>query len=207
MESSIFYIKKRVSTVTSVIKRFYHNWDDAAYASYCQQFRIDQNKRLCELSKGMRTKYGLALALSHHAKLFILDEPTSGLDPAARDELLEIFQKLVEEGDKSVLFSTHITSDLDTCADFITYIHDGKLIGSAAKDDFLERYLLVKGEPGQLSQELKSQLIAYKLNTYSFSGLIEASRTQLLKPGSLVFEAPSLADIMIYYAKKESLYA
>lgn len=201
-----YYPKRQVKTVTQVVKRFYDNWDDSLYASYCRQFNIDQEKELSELSAGMRTKYSLALALSHHARLFILDEPTSGLDPAARDSLLEIFQELVEDGQKSVLFSTHITSDLEKCADYITYIHDGRIIACDTKDAFISAYTMVKGTTEQLDDSLKDQMIAYKQHKFGFSGLMRYGDHQELLDSSLTFEIPTLDDIMIYYAKKEYSY-
>ncbi|HEX2939054.1 MAG TPA: ABC transporter ATP-binding protein, partial [Ruminiclostridium sp.] len=140
-----YYPKKKLSAITGVTKKFYSEWDDKVYKSYLERFELDENKRVDQLSAGMRVKYSLALALSHHAELFILDEPTSGLDPVSRDDLLELFQELVEDGEKSILFSTHITSDLEKCADFITYIKGGKIIAKTDKDSFLETYKLVNG--------------------------------------------------------------
>ena len=115
-----YYPKKRLRTITSVTKQFYDGWDDNIYQDYLRRFKLDDNKRVDELSDGMKVKYALALALSHNAKLLILDEPTSGLDPVSRDDLLELFQELIEDGQRSILFSTHITSDLEKCADYIT---------------------------------------------------------------------------------------
>ncbi len=198
-----FYPKSQVRTITSVVKRFYSHWDDVRYESYCRLFKIDQTKRISELSAGMRTKYSLALALSHHAKLFILDEPTSGLDPAARDELLEIFQQLVEDGERSVIFSTHITSDLEKCADYITYIHEGEIIASATRDDFIGAYSVVKGTADQLDAGLEGSLISCRKNQFGFSGLLHQRDRDSLSASSLTFEVPTLEDIMIYYARKE----
>jgi ABC-2 type transport system ATP-binding protein len=167
-----------------------------------QRFALDENKRPSELSSGMRIKYSLVLALSHRAKLMLLDEPTSGLDPVARDNLLELFQEFIEDGERSILFSTHITSDLEKCADYITYIENGRLIESRTKDDLLQAYRLVKGTSQQLPA-LQTRLIASKSHAFGFSGLI---KTADLKPGDhLEIGAPSLEDIMIYYAKKEGL--
>ena len=105
-----------------------------------KMFDLDQNKRVNQLSAGMKVKYSITLALSHHARLFIFDEPTSGLDPVARDELLELFQSLVYDGTRSILFSTHITSDLDKCADDITYIQSGKILLSTEKKEFIRTF-------------------------------------------------------------------
>lgn len=194
------YKKKKIKNITSVIKRFYSNWDEEKYLSYSQRFNLDQSKALCELSAGMQTKYFLTLALSHDAKLFILDEPTSGLDPAARDDLLEIFQQLVEDGEKSILFSTHITSDLEKCADFITYIHNGEIIESNSKDEFLDSYRVVKGSPDQFSDELVPNMISYKENSFGFSGLIKKEDSDIFN--HLQLEKTTLEEIMIFTSKK-----
>lgn len=135
-----FYPLKKLSSITAVTKRFYTNWDDEDYQKYIKLFSLDESKKFKELSSGMKVKYLLTLALSHHAQLLILDEPTSGLDPVSRDELLHIFKRIVRDGNRSVLFSTHITSDLDRCADDITYIQNGKIIKSCDKETFMHSF-------------------------------------------------------------------
>ena len=132
-----FYPKKKLKTITAVTKKFYVNWDEAAYRRYMALFALDENKRVDQLSNGMRVKYLIALALSHGARLLILDEPTSGLDPVSRDELVQLFKALVADGQRSVLFSTHITSDLEKCADAIVYIKDGKVYQAATMQEFM----------------------------------------------------------------------
>lgn len=121
-----FYPLKKLSTITAVTSRFYKDWDQNRYTEYLRQFSLDESKQFRTLSNGMKVKYLLALALSHHAKLYLLDEPTSGLDPVSRDEILHLFTRIVKDGKRSILFSTHITSDLDRCADDITYIQNEK---------------------------------------------------------------------------------
>ncbi|WP_276356992.1 ABC transporter ATP-binding protein [Cohnella caldifontis] len=198
-----FYTRSKVKTLTGVIKKFYAHWDDAAYSDYLRRFKLDENKKIAELSIGMKVKYSLALALSHGAKLLILDEPTSGLDPVARDDLLEIFQQLVSDGEISILFSTHITSDLEKCADFITFIENGQIVRSAEKEEFKESYLLLNGTASQLN-EVKERLISYKTNSFGFTGLIHAGDYD---PSSGIQTAtPNLEEIMIYFAKKEDLH-
>lgn len=135
-----YYPLKKLSSITSVTQRFYKNWEPEKYENYLKLFALDPRKRFKELSNGMKVKYLLALALSHNAKLFILDEPTSGLDPVSRDELLGIFRRIVADGERGILFSTHITSDLDRCADTITYIKNGAVLQSAGKEDFLKSF-------------------------------------------------------------------
>lgn len=135
-----FYAQKKIKTITDVTRRFYPNWEDEKYRHYLSLFGLDETKRVRELSDGMRVKYLIALALSHQAKLLILDEPTSGLDPVSRDELTELFRAIVADGSRSILFSTHITSDLEKCADHITFIKDGEIFYTGAKADFLTAY-------------------------------------------------------------------
>ncbi|HSN93970.1 MAG TPA: ABC transporter ATP-binding protein, partial [Anaerolineaceae bacterium] len=197
-----YYAKTKIRTISTVVRKFYREWDDSIYKEYMHRFSLDENKRPSELSSGMRIKYSLVLALSHHAKLMLLDEPTSGLDPVARDNLLELFQEFIEDGERSILFSTHITSDLEKCADFITFIENGRIIESRTKDDLLQSYRLVKGTSQQLPS-LHTRLIASKSHAFGFSGLIKTA--DLESTDHLEIEAPSLEDIMIYYAKKEGL--
>ena len=153
-----FYQDKKLQTITSVTKRFYQNWDDAAYLKYMSMFELDEQKQVKQLSEGMKVKYLIALALSHNAKLLIFDEPTSGLDPVAREDLLELFQQLVKDGKRSILFSTHITSDLDKCADDITYIKNGEIIASADKASFIQTFQSLKA-PDEDSLNLEEIMV------------------------------------------------
>ncbi len=198
-----FYTRSKIKTLTGVIKKFYSNWDDATYSGYLRRFKLDESKKISELSTGMRVKYSVALALSHGAKVLILDEPTSGLDPVARDDLLDVFQELVMGGDISILFSTHITSDLEKCADYITYIANGRIIGSSDKEQFKESYRLLNGSESQLNQ-VRDRLISFKVNSFGFTGLI---RAEDFDPSSgIQAVTPSLEEIMIYVAKKEEAH-
>ena len=135
-----FYPKKRVGVITDVTRRFYSNWDEKKYRHYLELFAIDESKRVDQLSSGMKVKYMIALALSHSAELLILDEPTSGLDPVSRDELVELFRHIVADGSRSILFSTHITSDLEKCASHIAFIKDGEMLYDGGVEDFKARF-------------------------------------------------------------------
>jgi ABC-2 type transport system ATP-binding protein len=175
-----YYSTHKLGQITQVVRRFY-------------------SKRVDELSNGMRVKYSLALALSHQARLFLLDEPTSGLDPVARDDILEVFQELIEDGSRSILFSTHITSDLEKCADYITYIENGQIIESQSMNDLIAAYKIVKGRKDQLPS-IESQLVGYKENAFGFSGLVKTA--DLNTTESLLVETVTLEEIMIYYHRK-----
>lgn len=143
-----YYPRKKLSDIIAVTKSFYSNWDDVACCEYLKLFNLDLNKTPSELSEGMKVKVNLLLALSHRAEILILDEPTSGLDPFSRDELLEIFLMLKERG-TAIFFSTHITSDLEKCADDIIYIHNGKLIASLPVKEFMKDL----GQSGETLEE------------------------------------------------------
>lgn len=134
-----YYPKKKIKDIVAVTKSFYQNWDEDAYREYLELFSLDENKMPCELSEGMKVKFNLLLALSHRAEILILDEPTSGLDPFSRDELLELFIELKNRG-VAVLFSTHITSDIEKCADDIMYIRKGKIVADCSKEEFIKAY-------------------------------------------------------------------
>lgn len=134
-----WYPKKKIKDIASIVRRFYETWDDDAYRRYLNLFALDENKTPRELSDGMKVKFNLLIALSHCAEILILDEPTSGLDPFSRDELLSVFSELKEHG-VTIFFSTHITSDLEKCADNIVYISKGEIVSAMAKEAFVTKY-------------------------------------------------------------------
>lgn len=149
-----FYGKKKLKSIKNSTKQFYGDkWDDEKYAKYMKAFEIDENKKADELSSGMRVKYMIVLALSHDAKLLILDEPTSGLDPVSRDDLCNLFRHLVKNGERSIFFSTHITSDLEKCATDITFIKDGKIVNSLPMNKMMEHYSYLKQDGKTLTLE------------------------------------------------------
>jgi ABC-2 type transport system ATP-binding protein len=195
-----YYPKKKLKSITDVTKRFYSEWDDGEYERCLKRFELDPEKRVDELSAGMRVKYSLALALSHHARLLILDEPTSGLDPVSRDDLLELFQEIIEDGAHSILFSTHITSDLEKCADFITYIKNGEIIASADKDSFLDFYRIVRGKSEQLSEAFSKKLVGCRKYKFGFEGLIKKS--DLSAASGMEISPADLESIMIHIEKE-----
>ena len=134
-----WYPRKTIREIVDVTKGFYSSWDETSYRRYLDLFNLDESKKPIELSEGMKVKVNLLLALSHRAEVLILDEPTSGLDPFSRDELLELFKTLKEHG-ITILFSTHITSDLEKCADNIVYISNGGIRASRSKESFMDEY-------------------------------------------------------------------
>ncbi len=193
-----YYPRTRAYALADIYKRFYSEWDEAAFKKYLQKFNLDINKKLNEFSAGMKVKFGLSLALSHNAKLLILDEPTGGLDPIARDELLDVFAGIVEGGERSILFSTHITADLDKCADFILFIKNGRIIANDTKDNLIDGHLVIRGGNEVLSG-ISEKLVGVKKNSYGFSGLIK--KEDFNGGTGLKAERPNLEDIMVYCSK------
>ena len=195
-----FYPKKKLRTLAEVTSRFYSEWDNTKYQQLMERFELDPEKKVDELSAGMRVKFSLALALSHHAQLLILDEPTSGLDPVSRDELLELFQDLIEDGEHSILFSTHIISDLEKCADYITYIKDGAILSISDKDSFLDSYRLISGTAEQLNDGLKTKVIGLREHKFGFEGMIR--RSDVAAFNGLEVAPADLENIMIHIERE-----
>lgn len=193
-----YYKNYKIKHVTGVYKRFYKNWNENSYEKYIRKFNLDENKKINELSSGMRVKYALTLALSHNAELFIFDEPTSGLDPVSRDEISDVFQELVEDGEKSILFSTHITSDLDKIADYIVFIRNGEIIVSDEKDNILDSHIMIYGKKSEI-EKIQNSAIGYKENRFGFTALMKKAD---LPDGNFETAKPNLEDIMIYYDKE-----
>ncbi len=135
-----FYKLKKISSIGRITKKFYPSWDESLYENYLKKFNLDENKRIKDLSNGMKVKFLITLALSHKPDLLILDEPTSGLDPYSRQEVINIFKELASKENKTILFSTHIISDLEKCADDISYIKEGELFYTGSLSEFERRY-------------------------------------------------------------------
>ncbi len=197
----IFFVDVwRVREIEKIVKGFYSKWDSGQFAAYLKKFKLSPDKKVKDLSRGMKLKLMLAVAMSHNAKLLILDEPTSGLDPVARDELLEILREYISDGEKSVFFSTHITSDLEKVADYITLIDSGKVFFTGTKDDLEAYFLIVKGGADDLTDALKSQLIGLSSNAAGFSGLLLSSKSEILSD-RFVTEMPTIDEILVRISK------
>lgn len=191
------FIHAKAERIAAVYGSFYRNWSYSAFKENMSRFSIDRNKKVGEMSAGMRVKFAVALALSHNSKLFIFDEPTSGLDPVAREEMLDLFASIIEEGDKSILFSTHITSDLDKCADYIAFIRDGKLILCDTKDNILNSHALISGGAEDLTDVNRAKAIGVKTTDYNYTALVKRDDLPLFKYD--VLSPPNLEDVTVYY--------
>ena len=199
-----FYEELTVSEMKWVVSRLYNKWDENAFKKYLRKFQLTENKKIKELSKGMKMKFSLAVALSHNAEFLIMDEPTSGLDPLIRSELLDILSEEIQDENKAVLFSTHITSDLDKIADYITLIDNGEIVFSTMKDDLLNNYGLVKGDKKVLSPEFRKMFIGIKENAFGFEGLVrDRKAVKRLFPENIIVEKPTLEEIMLYHTRRD----
>ena len=193
-----FYPGKKLRVITAVTKQFYPEWDEAMYRQCMERFRLDENKTPAQLSEGMKVKYALALALSHRAKLLMLDEPTSGLDPVSRDELLDILLTLQREG-VTIFFSTHITSDLDKCADDILYIRDGRVLAHDGLRAFTESYRAVALTEEQHARVDQRLLIGDKQGKDGWRAIVKASDAGQL---GVPCQPADLETVMVHLEKE-----
>ena len=196
-----YYGKKKIKRISAVTSSFYKRWDAAAYAQYMKLFALDENKTPSELSEGMKVKYALTLALSHNAELLILDEPTSGLDPVSRDDLLDVFMELAGRG-ITILFSTHITSDLDKCADNIVYIKNGRILAESDMSSFAGGYAVAELESDEVGADMKKLLIGLKRGKTGYTALVRARDAGAL--GAKTVPA-DLESIMVHMEKEAEI--
>ena len=194
-----YYPRKRLCQITDATRRFYPTWDEKMYRSCLERFRLSEDKRTSELSEGMKVKYQLALAMSHGAKLLILDEPTSGLDPVSRDDLLDLFLTLAEEDGVSILFSTHITTDLDACADDVTYLQNGTVAASCPLSEFTAPWKKLTGPEASLTPELRKTLRGLRAHCGKFEGLFPSA---LACPSGCREEAADLQSAMVFLERE-----
>ncbi|MBE1554680.1 ABC transporter ATP-binding protein [Sporosarcina limicola] len=203
-DENIFYENVTLAEMKGIIKPAYLNWDDNLFNHYVQTFELPLNKKIKAFSKGMMMKASLTIALSHHAELIIMDEPTSGLDPIFRRELLDILHDLMQDGDKTIFFSTHITTDLDRIADYITFIHNGEHIFTKEFYKVEEEYAIVKGGMELLDGDTEQEFIAIRKSVHGFVALTDnKTRIENIFGETVLIEKPTLEDIM-FYTKKGS---
>lgn len=201
-DSNYFVDEWNMKMVEKAMSRFYKTWNHLRFYSYIEQFKIAKSKKVKELSKGMQMKLMLACAFSYDSKLLILDEPTSGLDPVSRDELLEIIEKYVEDGKHSVLFSTHITSDLEKVADYITYINYGELIYSGEKKKLLEEFYVIRNVREEIPIGIREKLIGVRKTKDGVQALLKKEYIKEIS-GLGRIEKATLDDIVVFTSKGE----
>jgi ABC-2 type transport system ATP-binding protein len=199
-EQPTFYEGLQAGRVADALGPFYPTWEPDAFRELAREFRIPLTKKLKAYSQGLRTRFALALALSHRAELLLLDEPSSGLDPAFRRDMLDRLAGIIQGGNTSVLFSSHLTSDLDRVADYITFLRDGRVHFSKTRDEVLDRYVLVKGERNRLSEDLRPLFEGVVAGPFGFVGLtddLDAVRGAW-GTGEMVVEKATLEDVVYY---------
>ena len=189
--------------LSQVMDGLYSQWDSALFQKYLKDFRLPVNQKIKHYSKGMTMKLAIAAALSHHPQLLILDEATSGLDPIMRDEMLDVFLEFVQEEDHSILLSSHITSDLEKIADYITFIHDGKLILTASKDDLIYNYAVMRCKEDQFRALDSSDILAYRKRGFQIDVLVSNGKEAERKYKDVVVDHVSVDEIMLLLVKGE----
>lgn len=203
-DSNYFSDEWKISQVEKSVSAFYENWNTQKFSETLKRFHIQPSKKVKELSKGMQMKLMLACAFSYDAKLLILDEPTSGLDPVSRDELLHILSEYIEDGEHSVLFSTHLTGDLERAADYITYIRYGELFFSGGKDEFLDLFRIVKGGREELTADLNKKMLGIRNFSTGFEALVKTG--DLKQYAHLNVEPATIDDIVVFTSKRGEQY-
>ena len=200
---SVFYAENwTVQETGRAISPFYEAWEQDVFEGLLERFELPRKTRVGALSRGMQMKLMLACALSHRARLLILDEPTSGLDPATRSELLDLLQEYIQDGEKSVLFSTHITTDLERIADYVTVLNRGTLFYTGTLDGLLQRYRLVRGKIKDLTPQLEACVVGLRRTEVGFEGLIAAEEARQYR--GCVADVPSLEDIVVCVSKRRN---
>jgi ABC-2 type transport system ATP-binding protein len=202
LDEGYFYEEMTLKEMKSIIAPAYSNWDESIFLNYINQFNLKLNQKIATLSKGMRMKFAIAIALSHHADLLVMDEPTSGLDPLIRDELMEILLDFMKEEGKSVFFSTHITSDLDKVADILILIDKGRIVFNEDKDELLERHSLVKGDNSLINDYTRPLFLRLRQTAYGFEGITDKVDVIIEQMNNVVIERPSIEDVMLAYVKE-----
>ncbi len=203
MDGISFYDTLTPHKVGIISKAAYKQWDDTLYTQYLDKFKLPLNQEIKTLSKGMKMKLNIAVALSHKPKLLILDEATSGLDPIVREDILEVFWDFVQDENHSILMSSHITSDLEKIADFIVFIHQGKIQFCEPKDALIDNYGVLRCGDSTLESIDEEDIISIRRGTYQNEVLIRNRQLAAKKYKSAVVDKASIDEIMLLYIKGE----
>lgn len=205
LDASEVYDNYTVKQVENIMKDVYKQWNHEVYDYYIQKFALPLNKMIKDFSRGMKMKMAITIALSHQPKLLILDEATSGLDPIMRDEILDVFMEFVQDENHAILLSSHISSDLEKIADYITFIHEGKLILSTSKDELIYEYGLMKCRNDEFDMIDKEDIIRYRIKTYEVEILVKDREKMAKKYPNCIVDPTKLDDIMMLYVKGEQI--
>ena len=207
-DENYYYDFLSLQEMKNIIAPFYRDWDEAVFQKYLKVFELPPRKKVKDLSRGMKMKFSLALALSHKAELILMDEPSSGLDPVFRSELLDILRSEIQDENRGILFSSHITSDLERIADYICFINNGQIVFSQTCDELREKYLLVKGPLELLKESTRQLMLNFKENDFGFEGLSDQpEKIRRLLGNQALYEIPSLDQIILYTVRRDRYVA
>lgn len=200
-DSNAFPTHLTPAKISSAMRYVFSKWDDSLFKEYLKKFKLPEKQKIKEFSRGMTMKLGVAAALSHRPKLLILDEATSGLDPIVRDDILDVFLDFVQDENNSILLSSHITSDLDKVADYITFIHDGSIIFTKAKDELIYNYGIMRCKVAQFEQIDKKDMLAYRKHDYQIDVLVSDKQAAAKKYRDVVIDSTTIEEIMVMLVK------
>lgn len=201
LDESYFHDTLNPSSISKIMNNIFSSWDNDLFEDYLRKFNLPKNKIVKDFSKGMKTKLSIATALAHRPKLLILDEATSGLDPIIRNEILDIFLDFIQDDEHSILISSHITSDLEKVADYITFIHEGNIIFSETKDNLIYNYGLLKCKINDFDKIDKQDIIRYRKNDFNYDILVKNKQEMKIKYKNYIIDSTNIEDIMMLYIK------
>ena len=199
-DESYFPEHFKIRHIRTALKDFYPTFSTDRFNGFIRKWKLPEKKSVKDFSRGMKVMLMFASVLARDTKLLVLDEATNGLDPVMRTEILKLLQEYVMDGERSVIFSTHILSDLENIADYIYFIHGGRTVLYDAKDELIESFLLVKGESAKIPPALKKELIGLEEKTYGFEAILPSDKAELLG-NAFLFEKPTIDQIVIHYIK------
>ena len=203
LDECYFHTSLRTGDVNRILRRVYRDWDEGLFRDYCRRFSLPGNKAVKDYSRGMKTKLSLAAALAHRPRLLILDEATSGLDPVVRDEILEEFRAFLRDEEHGILISSHITSDLEKAADYITYLHQGRVVLSGEKDELLASYGRLACRRAELEQVDRRWIAGARTGQFGCEALIRDRAGFRRAYPQLAVDPVSLEEIMVFTVRGE----
>ncbi|WLD28327.1 Vitamin B12 import ATP-binding protein BtuD [Clostridioides difficile] len=200
-EGSNFHENLNTNNISKIMSHIYKNWDDTLFKEYLKKLRVPNNKLIKEFSKGNKMKLSIAVALSHKPKLLILDEATSSLDPIVREEILDIFLDFIQDEEHSIILSSHITSDLDKIADYITFIHKGKIIFSESKDELIDTMGILKCSSNDFAKLTNEDYSYYRKSQFGYEVLLKDKYKFITKQPNLIVDNTTIEEIMLFYVR------
>ena len=204
-DGSSLHDNLNIKNVDFVMKHIYKNWDSKIFAAYVKRFDLPERKNMKEFSRGMKMKLSIAIALSHHSKLLILDEATSGLDPMVRDEILDIFLEFIQEEDHTILLSSHIISDIEKIADYVTFIHKGRIVFSESKDELIYQYGIIRCRRDEVSAIDRSYIVGMRENSFGAEVMIRRKDAFMKQYHHYSVDRTTIEEIMLFISRGREL--